>query len=135
MSGKVVGIVPDAPLPTAMHLMADAGFRHLPVIDGPDCVGMLLESDVIERLAEGRGSLIAAPVVWVGQICRRPAVTMPLSNRRSDAAQRMVSSGIDAVLVTARGRIVGIVTAADLVRSLAEEHAVPTVDVAVRVSP
>ncbi len=57
MIDALVGIVPNAPLPTALHVMVGAGVRHIPVIDGPDCVGMLLESDLIERLGQ-------APVGW-----------------------------------------------------------------------
>ena len=43
---------------------------------------------------------------------------MPITARRSDAARRM-ANGADAVLVTRGDRLLGIVTAGDLIRSLA----------------
>ncbi len=48
----------------------------------------------------------------------RPVEAMPITARRSDAARRM-ANGADAVLVTRGDRLLGIVTASDLIRSLA----------------
>lgn len=135
MSDHVVGIVPDAPAQTALHLMARANVRHLPVIDGTNCVGMLLESDVLSWLSESRGSPFTAPVEWVSHICRRPPITVPLDSRRSEVTTRMVIGEMDAVLVADNGRIVGIITATDLVRSLAKQHPAPSTDVSVKLSP
>ncbi len=45
----------------------------------------------------------------------------------------MIASGMDAVLVPDGGRIVGIVTTTDLIRSLAAQHPAPTVDASVRI--
>ena len=112
MTPRIVAITPDAPLHTALCLMASGDVRHLPVLDGPHCVGIVVETDLVQAVAVG-----AAPVV--GPLAR-PVRTLPVTARRSEAARAVLDSGIDAVLVTDGGRLVGIVTATDLIRSLAE---------------
>jgi CBS domain-containing protein len=116
MSTRIVGITGDASLATALRLMATSGVRHLPVFDGPVCRGLLLETDVVEHLAAGdpveRSTRSIAGLA-------RPTSVVPAAARRSDAARGMQGAGVDAVLVTERDRLVGIVTATDLIRSLA----------------
>jgi CBS domain-containing protein len=116
MSSRVVGITEDASLATALRLMAAGGVRHLPVFDGPRCRGLLLETDVVDDLVTGdpleRSTRPIAALV-------RPAPSVTTAARRSDAARGMQRAGVDAVLVTERDRLVGIVTATDLIRSLA----------------
>lgn len=116
MSTRIVGITEDAGLATALGLMAMSGVRHLPVFDGPVCRGLLLETDVVEHLVTGdpveRSTQSIAGLV-------RPASVVSTAARRSDAARGMQRAGVDAVLVVEQDRIVGIVTATDLIRSLA----------------
>lgn len=71
----------------------------------------------------------------VSEICRPSPPTLPLSGHRSDVTLGMVASGSDAVLVTDQGRIVGIVTGTDVIRSLAGKHAAGIVDATVSISP
>jgi CBS domain-containing protein len=53
---------------------------------------------------------------------------LPVGGRRSLAARAVLAGDVDAVVVTDGDRLVGIVTATDLVRSLATGmHAEPTV--------
>ncbi len=133
MSSKVIGIVPEARLATALHVMATAGVRHLPVMAGEVCTGMLVESDVIELLAVERSATSIALLTRVEQVCRPPVLAQPTSGR-SHAAQQMMTSRTDAVLVADRGRIVGIVTASDLVRSIAADHVPPQIDAVVQIT-
>jgi signal-transduction protein with cAMP-binding, CBS, and nucleotidyltransferase domain len=64
------------------------------------------------------GKLSAAVTLTVGEL-RRPARELPPTARASDAARQTSLDAADAVLVTDHGRILGIVTATDLVRMLA----------------
>ena len=116
MSRHLVGITPDAAVATALHLMARTGLRHLLVMDGPKCLGMLAEMDLLRCMAQG-GALTAGWSNVVREIAR-PVEAMPITARRSDAARRM-TNGAEAVLVTSGDRLLGIVTTSDLIRSLA----------------
>jgi CBS domain-containing protein len=119
MSGHMFGITPDSPLSTALHLMAATGVRHLPVLDGTRCLGLVTEPDLARFVAGGTGdSSTVRATVLVSELAR-PAEPVPCTARRSDAARRMQAEHVDAVLITDEGRLVGILTATDLVRSLA----------------
>lgn len=118
MTSRIVGITPDSPLSTALLLMAQAGVRHLPVLDGAGCLGIVTERDLARFLAGGPGSFAARTAVRVYELMR-PTEPLPTTARRSDAARRMEAEHSDAVLVMGDGRLVGLVTATDLVRSLA----------------
>lgn len=120
MTTHLVGITPDAPLSTALRLMATTGVRHLPVLSGTRCLGMVTESDVLHALATAPSPLHAAPDIAMAALTRR-SVTVAPTDRRSTAARRMREAGTDAVLVVRTGTLVGIVTATDVVRSLASE--------------
>jgi CBS domain-containing protein len=123
MTSRILGITADASLATALRLMATSGVRHLPVFDGTRCDGLLLEADVVDHLVAGtpaeRATRSIARLV-------RPAPAITTAARWSDAARGMQRAGTDAVLVTERDRVVGIVTAIDLIRSLAGPLGEPT---------
>ena len=111
MTPHVVAIAPDAPLRTGLRVMAANNIRHLPVIDGSRCLGVVLETDIVRAVATGEPQLLG-PLV-------RALPTVSVDDRRSAAARAVLAGDVDAVLVTNGGRLVGIVTATDLVRSLA----------------
>ncbi|WP_214369162.1 HPP family protein [Pseudonocardia sp. H11422] len=127
MTTRLVAIVPAASLSTALHLMASTGVRHLPVLDGQRCLGLVVEADVVRCLAQAPGPFGEGSPLSVGDICR-PADPLTVRMRRSDAARRMEAAGSDAVLVADHGRLVGIVTATDLIRSLAGRATPDTVE-------
>jgi predicted transcriptional regulator len=120
MTSRIVGITPDAPVATALNLMASAGVRHLPVLYGSRCCGVLREVDVILHLAVGPTPPAERSAVPVRHLTR-PVASLPVSARRSDAARCMAADDTDAVLVMNRHGLVGIVTASDLIRSLADQ--------------
>ena len=119
MTRRIVAIVPDAELGVALRLMAARRVRHLPVLDGTRCLGVVLEADVARLLTVGRPEP-GVPPQRVGDVYRRVATLEPTATR-SAAARSMHAAGIDAVLVGDDERLLGIVTATDLVRSLAAD--------------
>jgi CBS domain-containing protein len=112
MTPRVVAITPDSPLRTALGLMAGHDVRHLPVLAGTRCLGVVGETDLVHAVAVG-GPPLVGPLA-------RPVHALPATARRSEAARAMLAAGTDAVLVAEHGRIVGIVTATDLLVSLAD---------------
>lgn len=117
MTTRLVAITADAPCSTALRLMAATGIRHLPVLDGNRCRGVVFEID-LARFTSSACSPLSRAMLCVGDLTR-PAAPLDVTARRSDAARRMRDEDGDAVLVSDQGRLVGIVTATDLVRSLA----------------
>jgi CBS domain-containing protein len=126
MTRDVVAIVVDADLLIASRIMAARRVRHLPVMDGPRCLGLLLEIDVLQALALADNPLVQPPLL-AGELCRAAPVVRP-DDHRSTAAQQMRATGIDAALVCEGETLVGILTATDLIQSLASEAGRPTTD-------
>jgi CBS domain-containing protein len=112
MTAHLVAITPDAPLRTALRLMASNNVRHLPVLDGPHCVGVIGETDLVHAVAVG-GPRLVGPLA-------RPVPMLPITARRAETAAAVLAGDVDAALVVDGARLIGIVTATDLVRSLAE---------------
>jgi CBS domain-containing protein len=121
MTSGVLGIVPQAPLEVALRMMVEAGLRHLPVVERGHCVGLLHESDVLWRLWSTTGT----EPPRVSTVARAPVVAVTTSDTVPTIARRMVDAETDAAVVIeggpAAGRIVGIVTATDLLRRLATD--------------
>ena len=114
MNREVVAIDAEARLPTALHVMATTGVRHLPVVDRGRCLGVLVETDLIRCLARHQPS--SPTITATLRQLYRPAPDLPPTARVSDAARHMSADVTDAVLITGHGRVLGIVTATDLVR-------------------
>ena len=122
MTRDVVAIDAEARLPTALQVMATAGVRHLPVVERGRCLGVLVEADLVRCLAQGAAPFGPGVTATVRQLYR-PTPELPPTARVSEAAGHMSADVSDAVLVTDGGRVLGIVTATDLVRLLARRDA------------
>jgi signal-transduction protein with cAMP-binding, CBS, and nucleotidyltransferase domain len=118
MTADVVVVDAEARVPTALHVMATTGVRHLPVVDRGRCLGVLVETDLVRCLAQGFPTAAGAVTASLRQLYR-PAPELPARARVSDAARHVSADVSDAVLVADHGRLLGIVTATDLVRLLA----------------
>jgi CBS domain-containing protein len=121
MTSRVVAVSPGMALIEALRVMDSAGVRHLPVVEGTRCVGLLTEVDMLRQLVthalvqpESTARLTAA------EVCRRPAPVVPVWATRATAAHVMLALGIDAVIVLEDDHIHGIVTTSDLAASLVE---------------
>ena len=117
MTAPVVAITADARLPVALRVMAAEHVRHLVVVDRGRCVGLLQEGEVA-RLLLGPATPREVPPLPVGAVCRAAPRLAP-GERRSTAARRMHAAGVDACLVADGERVLGIVTATDVLTSVA----------------
>jgi CBS domain-containing protein len=118
MTTHLVAITPDCPLSTALRVLASAEVGHLPVVEGNRCSGMVRELDLIKYVACGSMTSVDHSTALVAALTR-PATPISVEARRSDAARRMQTENAHAVLVADGDLLVGIVTAGDLIRSLA----------------
>lgn len=120
MTNRIVAVLPSTTLIGALRVMDAAGVRHLPVVEGNRCVGLLTETEMLRQLvAHGLPQPRHAMQLTAGDVCRRPAPAVPVRSTRAVAAQMMLAARSDAVVVLENERLLGIVTASDLAASLA----------------
>ena len=119
MTPHVVAIVPDADLLIASRVMTARRVRHLPVMDGTHCRGLLLEIDVLQALALADNPLVRPPR-WPASSAAPFPRCGPRTGGRSRPGRCAPPGSMRCWSATA-GRVVGILTATDLVRSLAAE--------------
>jgi CBS domain-containing protein len=116
-TAPVISIDDDVDALAALRVMHANQIRHLPVLADGNCVGLLSETDLLlGLLTRNRGPLPAS-----GELCHRPPPTVDDQANRAQAAKVMQESGSDALVVFSGGHVVGVLTAVDLVRSLAQE--------------
>lgn len=148
MTRDVVTVTPDDTLRAAVKLMAKHGISGLVVVDeagGP--IGMLTEGDLIrwhEGLTErqtawlerlGEGYEVSSTYVEtlrdanhrVRAVMTRHIVTVPETAPAREIAMLMHGNGVKRVPVVRDGKLVGIVSRADLVRALAEALDAPPI--------
>lgn len=134
MQRDVVTITPDASLKEAAALLVEHGISGLPVClpDGR-LAGVISEADILVKeqgfavdespglvgrileQAYGDGARLVA--VTVGEAMSTPAVTIEPTEPVSAAAALMTRRRVNRLPVVEGGRLVGIVTRADLVRA------------------
>lgn len=133
MTRDVVSVTPDALLKDVAAVLVERGISGLPVCDAHGAVvGVLSEADLLVKQGgspERSGGLFAwlvetasAPDLaklrahTAGEAMTAPAITVATASPVSEAARTMVSLGVNRLPVVEDGRLVGIVTRADLVR-------------------
>ncbi len=144
MTSAVVSVGPDTPMPEIAKLLRDHGISAVPVVDATGAPsGMVSEGDLIGRdetsanarrdwwltlLAEGETTLngdftasLRNPVRRASDIMTAPVITVGEETEINEIARLLISHRIKRVPVLRDGRIVGIVSRADLVRALASE--------------
>jgi CBS domain-containing protein len=134
MTSPVVTVSPQTPLKTVAHLLVENGIAGVPVCDEDGrVVGVVSEGDIVARErgehAAGRRSRLlpwlldpaaALPAVKLeartaGDAMTSPAITIESWQTVSDAVAIMLDRDVERLPVLRDGRLVGIVTRADLV--------------------
>lgn len=114
MVEKVVTIAPKATIRQAAELMNLHEIGCVLVVDHEKPVGILTERDMLKRIiCESRSSNTTKVI----DTMTKPLVTASQETRAGDAAKLMFERNIKKLPVVENGRLVGLVTLTDLLRS------------------
>ena len=123
MQTEVQTILPDAPVSDAATTLADARISALPVVDdGGGLVGVISATDILALEEETEGRTARETVLEktaVRDIMTPEPLTISPDAEVSEAAQRMLEADVHRLIVIAEGRIVGVISATDIVRAVA----------------
>ena len=127
MTRDVVTVSPATSAREAARLMVDSGFSGIPVVKGDKIVGVLSEADYlakdgsqswISRVLFGEDLDPLEGVESVRDLMSSPPITISNAATVQEAARVMIHSGVKRLPVLDQdGRLVGLVTRADLIRS------------------
>jgi CBS domain-containing protein len=136
MTAPVVSVRPETPLKEVAELLVDRGISGLPVVSANgDVLGIVSEADFLLKESGApamshrplaalfgeskatRERLAKIAATTAGEAMSQPAVTIEADRTVADAAAIMAERRIKRLPVIEGGRLVGIVTRADLVRA------------------
>ncbi len=127
---KVVSVHSTDDIDTAISLMDEHGFRHLPVVDHGAVVGMVSDRDLLATVGmhpggerttatEGPARLGATRI---GEVMTAPARTVAADASLEVAAETMLGEGIRALPLVYKDRIAGIVTETDFLKCYIDDR-------------
>jgi CBS domain-containing protein len=142
MTTWVASIGAGATVQEAARLMAERRISALPVVDGKDrLVGIVSEGDLVRRaelgtqeegswwlkaLAENTArDYVKSHAKAVQDVMTTPVLTVRPGTPLAEVASLMLERGVKRLPVLEAGRLVGVVSRADLVRALAAQAARP----------
>jgi CBS domain-containing protein len=148
MTRDVVSVSPDTPTNEIAKLLLDKGISAVPVVDGTGApVGMVSEGDLIGRTATDRearhdwwltllaeGETLSSDFLTslrardrtAGTIMAAPVITVGENTEIGEIARLLAAYRIKRVPVVRDGRIVGIVSRADLLQAVASAQPKPS---------
>jgi CBS domain-containing protein len=136
MTRSVVTTTPATPVKDAAVVLAGHGVTLLPVVEADRLVGVLTEADVVRgrippdpRRGAWQGSHATPPPITVGEVMSSHPMTVHPETDAAELASTMIDRGLRSVPVVDEGRLVGIITRRDLVRTIARNDALIAADV------
>lgn len=129
MTTRVVTVTPATDLRTAAALLAEHRITSMPVVDEHGgLVGLVSEADVLRDslIPDQRAHLLLVPVregpeaTYVGQVMTPLPVTVRPDSDLADAVRIMTDTVVKSLPVVQEGRLVGVVSRADVVRQLTQ---------------
>ncbi len=140
MTADPVTVTPEMSVTEAARLMVDRGFGALPVLEGDRLIGIVTEGDLIMQdvklefptylhLLDGyilyppatarfESELKKAVAATVRDVMTADPITVEADSSVEDAATLLVERDVSRLPVLDAGRLVGIVSKRDVVRSL-----------------
>jgi CBS domain-containing protein len=116
---SVVTIHPDATIDRAVSVLRRRGIGALVVSDnGESVVGILSERDIVDALARFGGDLLS---VSVSEVMTSPVVSCEPGDSVAELMAEMTNRRIRHFPVLDDGRLIGIVSIGDLVKSRLDE--------------
>lgn len=128
MTREVVTIAPESTLDDAAKMMGGKHIGSLIVLKYDTPVGVITERDLLTKAVGGGVDLekdwlvggVSIKEVKVEQVMSYPLTTIRPTAEIKEAAQMMIEKRIRRLAVFEGGKLVGIITASDLIRSLPE---------------
>jgi len=125
MTRKVITITPEDKIDQAFFRFHYDGIRHLPVVtDKGTLVGMIFDRDIKKVLGPAQrkhqqndGTIVTVSTRKVRMMMRRQPLTIGPEDRAATAAAIMVKKKIGALPVISKKKLVGIITATDILKS------------------
>jgi acetoin utilization protein AcuB len=107
----------DAMMSEARAEMRRLNVRHLPVVDGGELVGIVSERDLsfAERFVDARDTAVGDVMTT------EPYLAVPYAPL-ADVAFEMAKQKYGAAIIVDAGNVVGVFTAIDALRAIAEGH-------------
>jgi CBS domain-containing protein len=147
LTTEVAKVPPETPVAAIARMFAERGISAVAVTDAAETLlGIVTESDLIRRLAdedERRSGWLArlfdssgakaeryarSHGVNAGEVMTRRVVTADPEDSAAHLARLMEEHKVRRVLVTAGGRVLGLVSRSDLVRALVAQQQAPESD-------
>jgi CBS domain-containing protein len=112
MTKEVITVTQDTPIYQAVELMATNDITGIPVIDGElNLVGVLTEKDVLRLFYAHEHEKHKT----VEDFMSRPAVSFEQDTNLRDICDCLIRNNFRRVPVTSKGKVVGIVSRADII--------------------
>lgn len=106
----------NTPAKEALARMIQQGFRHLPVVDGDEVIGVVSERDILRMEV-----FLDSMHLLVGDVMSREPYVVSIGTPLSEVAREMARQKLgSAVVVNGRNAVVGIFTTTDGMRILAD---------------
>lgn len=115
MAKKLVTTRKDATVADAINLMKKHSIRHLPVVEDGELLGWVTERDIREAYL---ASLIEQ--VSIGDIMTKDPITISPEANLEEAAELLYRHGIGGLPVVDKGKLVGVITVADIMAAFIE---------------
>jgi predicted transcriptional regulator len=112
MTTKIFSLKPEDNVSKAIRLMRGEDISQLPVVDGGRCIGSISENSILELVAEGED----LKSTKVADVMQDSFPVIP-SNSYADVLVDLLQH-FPAVLIEKDGKLAGIVTKADLLKSI-----------------
>lgn len=117
MSAPVITVSIHESLWAAWTVLYQSGHRHLVVVDGHQCVGVIDDRRIVLEWPLGA---LRSSELTIGEVLRRGTVTVCTTTPVGLVACVMLEDGTDAVpVVDEDGRLAGLVTGSDLLALMA----------------
>jgi len=115
MSKGIISADSETPVDAVAKIMGEKSVGSVIITRNGDPMGIFTERDLLTKFLAKDQSLKVA----VGEACSSPLVTVPLGSSIHDAAAIMSSKHIKRLPITKDGKLVGILSARDLVEAYA----------------
>ncbi len=108
-------VEPESKVEAALEIMDAHNIHHLPVAEKGDLTGVISNREIRRRQAQDEEATLK-----VRDVMSSDTYTVDLSERLDSVLHRMAEHHLDSVIVTRKGKLVGIFTHVDACAAFAE---------------